>query len=172
MLVADLEDFSGMTDDTSAAGLPVGGRVEDNSRIRLILSPLHQSRLSTAEKNAPRVAASSRAQPVVPSIQIRLSTRRENEDPRVSKSEQISVYGFSMIVAVTKKSKLVLGRSTMRASSRNEIKGKVHQVKGTIKKKLGQLTDNPKLEIEGATESFAGRLQHKLGQMQKVVEKP
>jgi uncharacterized protein YjbJ (UPF0337 family) len=60
----------------------------------------------------------------------------------------------------------------MRPSTRNEIAGKVHKVKGTIKKKLGQLTDNPKLEIEGTTENLAGHIQKKLGQMRKVVERP
>jgi uncharacterized protein YjbJ (UPF0337 family) len=60
----------------------------------------------------------------------------------------------------------------MRPSTQNEITGKVHQVKGTVKEKLGQLTDNPKLEIEGTAENLAGHLQDKLGQVQKVVEKP
>ncbi len=59
-----------------------------------------------------------------------------------------------------------------RPSTQNEITGKIHQVKGAIKEKLGQLTDNPKLEIEGTTENLAGHIQDKLGQVQKVVEKP
>jgi uncharacterized protein YjbJ (UPF0337 family) len=60
----------------------------------------------------------------------------------------------------------------IRPSTQNEVTGKIHQVKGTIKEKLGQLTDNPKLEIEGTAENLAGHLQDKFGQVQKVVEKP
>ena len=60
----------------------------------------------------------------------------------------------------------------MRPSTKNEITGKVHKAKGTIKKHLGQLTDNPKLEIAGMAENLAGHLQEKLGQAQKVIEKP
>jgi uncharacterized protein YjbJ (UPF0337 family) len=57
-------------------------------------------------------------------------------------------------------------------STKNEIDGKVHEVKGAIKQKLGKITDNPKLEAEGTAEKVTGQLQHKLGQVQKVVEKP
>jgi len=57
-------------------------------------------------------------------------------------------------------------------STQNEIKGKIHEVKGAVKQKVGQITDNPKLEIEGAAENAAGHIQNKLGQMQKVVNKP
>jgi uncharacterized protein YjbJ (UPF0337 family) len=60
----------------------------------------------------------------------------------------------------------------MRPSTQNAIAGKVHKVKGMIKKKLGQLTDNPKLEMEGTAEDLTGHIQNKLGQIQKVVERP
>jgi uncharacterized protein YjbJ (UPF0337 family) len=52
------------------------------------------------------------------------------------------------------------------------VEGKIHEVKGSVKQKVGQITDNPKLEIEGTTENLAGHLQDKVGQVQKVVEKP
>jgi uncharacterized protein YjbJ (UPF0337 family) len=60
----------------------------------------------------------------------------------------------------------------MTESTRNEVEGKIHEVKGTIKQKVAKITDNPKLNIEGTTENLAGHLQEKLGQVQKVVEKP
>jgi uncharacterized protein YjbJ (UPF0337 family) len=60
----------------------------------------------------------------------------------------------------------------MTESTRNEVEGKIHEVKGSVKQKVGQITDNPKLEIEGTTENLAGHLQDKVGQVQKVVEKP
>jgi uncharacterized protein YjbJ (UPF0337 family) len=60
----------------------------------------------------------------------------------------------------------------MAESTPNEIAGKMHKVKGVIKQKLGEITDNPELEIEGTTENLAGHLQDKLGQVQKVAEEP
>jgi uncharacterized protein YjbJ (UPF0337 family) len=60
----------------------------------------------------------------------------------------------------------------MTESTPDEIAGKMHEVKGVIKQKVGEITDNPELEIEGTTENLAGHLQDKLGQVQKVAEKP
>jgi len=37
----------------------------------------------------------------------------------------------------------------MKPSTENEIDGKVHEVKGAIKEKVGQLTNDPDLEDEG-----------------------
>jgi len=44
----------------------------------------------------------------------------------------------------------------MTKSTPNEIAGKMHEVKGVIKQKLGEITDNFDLEIEGTTENLAG----------------
>ena len=60
----------------------------------------------------------------------------------------------------------------MKASTKNEIKGKAHEVKGKIKEKIGHLTNNSRLEGQGIGEKIAGKAQQKLGQMEKVVEKP
>jgi uncharacterized protein YjbJ (UPF0337 family) len=60
----------------------------------------------------------------------------------------------------------------MKPSTQNEIAGKVHEVKGTIKQKVGQLTNNPDLEGEGIGEKIAGKVQKKIGQVEKVIEKP
>jgi uncharacterized protein YjbJ (UPF0337 family) len=60
----------------------------------------------------------------------------------------------------------------MRPSIENEVAGKVHEVKGAIKGKVGHVTNNPNLESEGAGENLAGKIQNKIGQVQKVVEKP
>jgi len=40
----------------------------------------------------------------------------------------------------------------MKPSTENEITGKVHEVKGKIKEKVGQLTNDPDLEGEGIGE--------------------
>ena len=38
----------------------------------------------------------------------------------------------------------------MRPGTENEVAGKVHEVKGVIKEKVGQVTNDPSLEGEGA----------------------
>ena len=60
----------------------------------------------------------------------------------------------------------------MKPSTENQIAGKVHEVKGTIKEKAGELTNDPDLEGEGIGEKIAGKIQKKIGQVQKVVAKP
>lgn len=60
----------------------------------------------------------------------------------------------------------------MKPSTRNEIAGKVHEVKGKIKEKVGRLTNDPDLEGEGIGEEIAGKIQKKIGQVQTIVEKP
>ena len=37
----------------------------------------------------------------------------------------------------------------MKSSTKDQAKGKFHEVKGKIKEVAGDLTDNPKLEAEG-----------------------
>jgi uncharacterized protein YjbJ (UPF0337 family) len=57
----------------------------------------------------------------------------------------------------------------MKPSTENEIDGKVHEVKGAIKEKVGQLTNDPDLEDEGTAEKIGGKVQKKIGQVQKVL---
>jgi len=59
----------------------------------------------------------------------------------------------------------------MKPSIENEIAGKVHEVKGKIKEKVGQLTNDPDLEGEGIGEKIAGKVQKKIGQVEKVLGK-
>jgi uncharacterized protein YjbJ (UPF0337 family) len=60
----------------------------------------------------------------------------------------------------------------MKPSTENQIAGKVHEVKGQIKEKVGRLTNDPDLEGQGIGEKIAGKIQKKIGQLEKVVEKP
>jgi uncharacterized protein YjbJ (UPF0337 family) len=60
----------------------------------------------------------------------------------------------------------------MKPSTRNEIAGKVHEVKGKAKEKVGQLTNDPNLEAEGLGEKIAGKVQKKIGRVEKALEKP
>jgi len=59
----------------------------------------------------------------------------------------------------------------MRPSTENEIGGKVHEVKGKIKKNVGQLTNDADLEAEGIGEKIGGKVQEKIGQVKKVLGK-
>jgi len=60
----------------------------------------------------------------------------------------------------------------MKPSTENEINGNVHEVKGAIKEKVGELTNDPDLEGQGKGEKIAGKIQKKIGQVEKVIEKP
>ena len=44
-------------------------------------------------------------------------------------------------------------------------------MKGTIKQKLGRLTNDRKTQAEGLTEKVAGKIQKKIGQAQKTIAK-
>jgi uncharacterized protein YjbJ (UPF0337 family) len=59
----------------------------------------------------------------------------------------------------------------MKPSTKDEIEGKAHEVKGTVKEKAGQLTSNPDLEEQGQNEKVGGKVQKKIGQVEKVFGK-
>jgi uncharacterized protein YjbJ (UPF0337 family) len=56
----------------------------------------------------------------------------------------------------------------MKPSSKDEAAGKIHEVKGAVKEKVGKLTNNPDLEAEGTIEKVAGKVRKKIGQVKKV----
>ena len=59
----------------------------------------------------------------------------------------------------------------MKPSTEDEIAGKFHDLKGKVKKKAGQLTNDPDLEAEGQAEEISGKIQEKVGQVKKVLGK-
>ncbi len=59
----------------------------------------------------------------------------------------------------------------MKPSTKDQIKGKLHEIKGQAKEKVGQVTNNPNLAAEGQAERIAGVVQKKVGQIEKVLEK-
>jgi uncharacterized protein YjbJ (UPF0337 family) len=59
----------------------------------------------------------------------------------------------------------------MSESTKDRVKGKFHEVKGKVKQKAGQATNNPDLESKGKSENLAGKIQKKIGQVEKVFEK-
>jgi uncharacterized protein YjbJ (UPF0337 family) len=59
----------------------------------------------------------------------------------------------------------------MKPSTKDQVEGKFHEVKGTMKEKAGQVIKNPNLTTDGKAEKVAGKIQKKVGQVEKVVEK-
>jgi uncharacterized protein YjbJ (UPF0337 family) len=59
----------------------------------------------------------------------------------------------------------------MKPSTKNQIKGALHKMKGTAKEQAGQATRDPTLVAEGQAEMVAGKVQQKIAQLQRVFEK-
>ena len=58
----------------------------------------------------------------------------------------------------------------MNPSTKDQIAGKLHELKGMAKEKAGQAINDPDLTAEGQVETIAGSIQKKLGQIEKVLE--
>ena len=56
----------------------------------------------------------------------------------------------------------------MTDSTTDKIEGTLHQAKGLVKEKVGQLTNDPDLEAEGQAENLSGKVQEKVGQVKEV----
>ena len=80
-------------------------------------------------------------------------------------------------ITTTKITKTVLRVVEIREGKRDEsehersVEGKLHEIVGDVKKKAGQVTNDPSLETEGQSEKFRGQVQKKVGQIEKVFEK-
>ena len=59
----------------------------------------------------------------------------------------------------------------MKPSTKDQLEGKFHELKGKVKEKAGQATNNPNLTNEGQAEKLAGKVQKKVGQIEEVFEK-
>ena len=57
----------------------------------------------------------------------------------------------------------------MKPSTDDKATGKLHEVKGTLKKTIGELTNNPDLEANGRAEKNAGKVQNWVGKVEKAV---
>lgn len=52
-----------------------------------------------------------------------------------------------------------------------QIKGKFNQIKGEVKRKWGQLTDDDLTEAEGNMDKLMGRIQERSGQQRSDIER-
>jgi uncharacterized protein YjbJ (UPF0337 family) len=59
----------------------------------------------------------------------------------------------------------------MKSSTKDQVQGKMHEMKGAVKEKVGQLTNRPDVAAEGQDEKLGGKIQKKVGQVKKVFEK-
>jgi uncharacterized protein YjbJ (UPF0337 family) len=59
--------------------------------------------------------------------------------------------------------------NVMKPSTKNQVKGKAHEIKGAVKAKIGKATNNPDMEAEGQAENLAGKVQNKVGQAGKAL---
>jgi uncharacterized protein YjbJ (UPF0337 family) len=57
----------------------------------------------------------------------------------------------------------------MDQSTKDQAEGKIHEVKGAVKEKVGQATNDPDLEAEGQAEKIGGKVQKKIGEVEKVI---
>ena len=59
----------------------------------------------------------------------------------------------------------------MKPRTDDKATGKLHEVKGAIKQKAGELTSNPNLAADGRAEKNAGKVQNVVGKIEKAVGK-
>ncbi len=59
----------------------------------------------------------------------------------------------------------------MESSTKDQIQGDLHELRGKLKEKTGQVTNNRNLADEGQKEKVAGKVQKKVGQIEEVLEK-
>jgi uncharacterized protein YjbJ (UPF0337 family) len=57
----------------------------------------------------------------------------------------------------------------MKPSTQDRTEGKLHEVKGKIKEKIGKAINNPDLEVSGNAEKNAGKVQEWIGRAEKAV---
>jgi len=57
----------------------------------------------------------------------------------------------------------------MADSVKDKVAGTAHDVKGTIKEKVGHATNNPDMEADGAVEKIGGKVQKKVGDVEKAL---
>ncbi len=56
----------------------------------------------------------------------------------------------------------------MEPSTQDKATGKLHEVKGAIKQKAGEVTNNPNLAADGNAEKNAGKVQNFVGKIEKA----
>ena len=55
--------------------------------------------------------------------------------------------------------------------NKDEVRGKGKQITGAIKDKVGELTNNPRLEAEGESDRLEGNIQQNAGKGRRKISK-
>jgi uncharacterized protein YjbJ (UPF0337 family) len=63
------------------------------------------------------------------------------------------------------------GGNVMKQGTQDKGKGKLHEMKGRVKEKVGRAMNNPNWEAEGIVEKIAGKVQRKIGQVKNAFGK-
>jgi uncharacterized protein YjbJ (UPF0337 family) len=53
--------------------------------------------------------------------------------------------------------------------NKDRVKGKIDEVVGSAKRKAGELTDNPKLQVEGMVQQLKGKVESACGKTKDAV---
>jgi uncharacterized protein YjbJ (UPF0337 family) len=59
----------------------------------------------------------------------------------------------------------------MNSSTKDKIKGRIHEAKGKVKEEAGKATGNSDLRDRGIAEKVGGKVQNKVGDVKKVFGK-
>ena len=59
----------------------------------------------------------------------------------------------------------------MKPSTKDQVEGALHEMKGAVKEAAGRVSHNPDLTRKGQAEALAGKAQKKIGQIKKVFER-
>jgi uncharacterized protein YjbJ (UPF0337 family) len=57
----------------------------------------------------------------------------------------------------------------MKPSTQDKTTGKLHEFKGAVRQKAGEITNNPNLAADGNAEKNAGKVQNVVGKIEKAV---
>jgi uncharacterized protein YjbJ (UPF0337 family) len=60
-------------------------------------------------------------------------------------------------------------KHVMKPSTDDKATGKLHEVEGTIKEKVGEIINDPELEGDGKAEKNAGKAQNWVGKVEHLV---
>ena len=59
----------------------------------------------------------------------------------------------------------------MKSSTKDRVKGRMSEAKGTVKEKMGNAKRDPDMRDLGTAEKVGGKVQRKVGEIKKVLGK-
>jgi uncharacterized protein YjbJ (UPF0337 family) len=57
----------------------------------------------------------------------------------------------------------------VKPSTKDELEGTLHNLKGKVKQEVGHAVNDPDLEAEGQAEKIGGKIQKKVGKVESVL---